>query len=289
MRLYLANPAETIRMVRALSGEMDHYIDNVDREQAHAMGRLTGQHSLWATAQEAALRTVGVIQFHAVNMPTWIGGFNKGLAEGRSVEDSARLADSIVRLSQGTGHSKDLSQIQQKKGLTAVALMFTSYLLVAYNLTAQAGGDLKRLKPGAIARLAFISAVPAVLDALLRGEEPDEDKDEDAATWWALKLAKYNLAMIPILGRATVQALEGRPVDTMVAEAVGDRLVRGMKSALKAAQDDEDFTAEDFEKVVTGAGTALGLPGTTQISRILRAYNEEDASIQDYLIGPKKR
>jgi len=199
---YLRNPARAERDVTRLSGEMRHRMANTDRELAHAMDRISRQseglpsksRQLFLDWNRASLKAIGGTQFYAVDIPTWIAGYNKGLYEGMTEADAVNYADSVLRTSQATGHEKDLSHLQRRKGFARVVTMFSSYTMLLYNLMRQTGRDARKVKnlPDVTSRMVWLVVVSALADAALRSEWPKEpDEPESWAKWFAVKNASY--------------------------------------------------------------------------------------------------
>lgn len=99
--------------------------------------------------------------------------------------------------------------------------MFSTYTMLAYNLEAQTLSDAKKVEnlEGSILRLGYLVVMPALLDALMRGQGPDEDDDEDAVTWGAMASAKYAASTIPIMG--SLLRGGGVPAENLVQSLIG--------------------------------------------------------------------
>lgn len=286
---YAANPTGTIREAINLSGEIRHRLRNTDREVSQALQKLAGKRGLLAQQQQAALMMVGGMQFYSVDVPTWTAGYNKGLAEGRSQDDAVAYADSVLRLSQGTGHAKDLSALQREPGLMRIVTMFSSYNFVLYNLQRDTlKGGAKELKnvPGAIARFGWIVTIPALLSALLRQQWPNDDDEQGPLQYAMLQTLAYSLGAIPIAGQyiqSQIQGYDGRlsPVESLGTD---------MKNAWNATGDYINGDVEALEVVrkdMRAAMIFLGVGGAMQIDRFMRALEDyDDASWYDFVVGP---
>jgi len=122
--------------------------------------------------------------------PVWFGAKEKALASGLDYETAIALADQAVIDSQGSGHIKDLAQVQRGSPIKKLFTNFMSYFQVTYNLTLD---SLKKAKvtgpvslatqvvrdPFAVGRLGvdllMLYTIPIVLtwyarEAFLKGE-----------------------------------------------------------------------------------------------------------------------
>ena len=113
------------------------------------------------------------------DVPTWLGAYEKAMANNESEKRSIALADQAVLDSQGGGQVKDLAQIQRGGPLMKLWTNFYSYFSVTYNLTAESFKRTEWTNPVSVGRLAadmfLLYTVPAVLgwvmrDMLIRGE-----------------------------------------------------------------------------------------------------------------------
>lgn len=290
---YLANPKEAIQNVIALSGEMRHRLGNSDRDMSQTLGTLSGKVSAFRVMQRASLKAIGAIQFGTVDMPTWLGAYNKALSQDKSEQEAVDYADAIVRTSQASGHTKDLAALQRQKGVSQLLTMFTTYTTLLYGLIGQTVGDGKRDPkkiPGAVSRLVWLLAVPAVADAFLRQEGPPDDDDEEAkAAWWGVKIGTYAAKSIPLVGQIAGSVAEGYNASlSPIENLLGSKIPAALKSAMKVAQENEDFEPTDARKIIDAVGLTIGMPGTTQVVRALKALEDDDAEIYDFLVTPKK-
>jgi hypothetical protein len=141
---YLANPKEAVANAVAISGEMRHRLGNSDRDLSQTLGNLTGKVSAFRVMQRASLKAIGGMQFYTVDMPTWVGAYNKALSQDKDEQAAVEYADAIVRTSQASGHTKDLAALQRQKGISQLLTMFTTYTTLLYGLIGQTVGDAKR-------------------------------------------------------------------------------------------------------------------------------------------------
>lgn len=149
--------------------------------------------------KENAFVPMGVIQY-GVDLPTWLGAYQKGLKDFNGSETKARdYADSVVRLSQGSGQNKDLSRIQRGNQYLKLFTMFYSYFNSLYNLTALRVADVNMNRDaGSVIRAAnsflLLYVIPSILTEIVAGRGPDDD--EEFLAWSAKQLAMYPMQTV---------------------------------------------------------------------------------------------
>jgi hypothetical protein len=82
--------------------------------------------------------------------------------------------------------------------------------------------------------------------------------------------------------------MEGYSYRASPLEAVPVNLKKAGDAVMKWMEDENDSNWETAQALVIGLGTAFGVGGTTQAGRLLEALDTEDATLQDYLIGPRE-
>lgn len=287
---YLGNFKESVALAKEMSGEMRHRLGNADREQAEALRNTAEGTSVYSLAQRASLKAIGGMQFYVVDMPTWIGAFNQGLSRDMSERQASDYADSIVRTSQGSGHLKDQAGLQRTKGLTQWLTMFSTYITLLYGLVGESIGSAvanpKRI-PAQVSKLAFLLLMPAVAEAVLRQDFPDDD-DDAALAKWALKSLVYGIKSTPVVGQLIASEIEGfRGSSISPVESLTQKVSQGAKAAAEIVAE-QDVELKNARKVFDAVGMAAGLPGTTQIVRMLKAIEQESDNPYDYFVTPKK-
>jgi len=73
----------------------------------------------------------------AVDIPTWLGGYEKAQSEGATEADAISMADQAVIDAQGGGQIKDLAQIQRGHPALKLFTNFISYFVTTWNLMAE--------------------------------------------------------------------------------------------------------------------------------------------------------
>lgn len=133
-----------------------------------------------------------------VDYPTWLGAYDKALADPVNSEERAiALADQAVLDAQGGGQTKDLAVIQRGGPLLKLFTNFYSYFNVLYNLTTEQ--TKKRVKAkeygGLLTDYTMLMIVPAVLSAVLRNVLKGEDDEDKYAKDIAGELVGYPFGM----------------------------------------------------------------------------------------------
>jgi hypothetical protein len=115
------------------------------------------------------------------DVPTWLGAYEKAIAEGQAEERAVALADQAVLDAQGGGQTKDLSEIQRGSPALKLFTNFYSFFNVAYNLgvekTKQKGRKPKQYPSLALDYLLLYS-IPAALASLLKAAITPGDEED---------------------------------------------------------------------------------------------------------------
>ena len=303
---YLKNPAQSIRMIKELSGEMRHRIYNTDRDVSYAMRQFersaAGQSMMkggYKEFQRFSMMAIAGIQVLMVDYPTWMGAYNKALAEGKAPGDAVNYADSIIRTSQTAGGLKDMSSAQMNETM-APFMMFYSFFNVLYNIERQIAGGLKEngIKdvPQAAARVFIVMALPTIIENIYKDKWPDEDEDEDGvisgwdyAKWTAMKTAYFGLSSVPLLRDIAGGAFTGFGYSLSPMDSLGDSVVRSIQSISKMIDEgDPEMTQSRVKAIVGTIGFGIGFP-VVQLNREVKTWlameEGEDVDWYDWLIG----
>lgn len=221
----------------------------------------------------AAFWGIGMIDVYLVAMPTWVGAYYKGIDEGMTIEQARAYGDKVVRESQSAGRAKDLAAIQDGPEAMRFATMFYSYFNVLYNkqresVHAARSGDWRR----AAVNVWWLMMVGPVASALLTGDVPGGEDDEETWYVWALRKIGFGMfASLPIIRDIAAKAereLSGKfageispPIYKAFAEI--ERPIGDIVSVSKGEEPSERW----LRNAITPAGYFLGLPtgqiGTT--------------------------
>lgn len=127
---------------------------------------------------------IGKLQLVA-DVPTWLGQYEKAMAENPDEARAIAMADQAVLDSQGGGQIKDLAQAQRGNEWQKLWTNFYSFFNVTYNQLAESIGETRLVGASRLPLLAvdvlLLTVVPATLGyflkAALRGKDlDDEDK-----------------------------------------------------------------------------------------------------------------
>lgn len=256
-----------------------------------------GQYAFWPIAKMQMM----------VDIPTWLGAYEKGLARFEGNEAQAiDYADEVLIQAQSSGLMKDLAgfergTLSEGTRLSPLVRLFTtfySYFNTKLNLAYEQTKKTNFRKPSDVARLAsdylLLFWVEAILGEMLLGRAPDEDDDEDPLVWGA-KLGLKNMAATIPLVREVSGLMDGFS-GVGATKGLGD-IAKGATSvynlANAATSEEEDV---DLIKAVQGLNSAAGvifkLP-SSQINQILRtidaANRGEEVAPIDYLIYRKQQ
>lgn len=227
-----------------------------------------------------------------VDVPTWLGAYEKALDTGVDDAKAVALADQAVLDSQGGGQIKDLAAIQRGSPLQKLFTAFYSYFSTTYNLTAERVGATNFKDPLSVGRLAvdtlLLYTVPAVLGVLLRSALRGDDDDEDLGKTLAREQLNYLLGTL-VGVRELSAAVSGAfgyqgPAGTRFFSSVAD-------FSKQVAQGEIDEAA--LRALNQTAGILFHYPAA-QVQRTVEGVTaltegEEDADLRALAFGPPKR
>jgi hypothetical protein len=260
LKAYMSDPSGMTEFVWSMSGEMKHRANQVDRDLRDNMNDLIGKTDMLSGARRFAFAGIGWMDRH-VAVSTWLGAYNKGLADGLTDTDAAASADRAVALTQGAGGVKDLAAIQRESEAFKLYTVFYSYFSVMYarqrNLARGVmDGDIG--VPEALAKSWWLMIFPAVAVDFLLGRWPDDDEDETWLGWATTKILTYPLASIPLVRDAAGALSSGFKFQS-------SPLGQMVDTVFKAGQNIKDLAAGDeptnvVRNSLNSLGYILGLP-----------------------------
>jgi hypothetical protein len=285
MRLALS--PDYVKGVMAVSGEMRYRVENTDRDLRAVLKTLQrkGEKTLFDRGTEFSMRSIALVQFHTVDVPTWIAAYNYSLEqEPTDIDRAVKYADRVVRLSQSSGSLKDLAAIQRKQGLIKAATMFYTFFSGLYAILRGVGKDFSanvRAKPvratmEAATRVFIVVTLQEMASALVRGKLPDwepEDEDEDGMLMFMAKSTVTGAISTVPLVRDLVEGLFSEyGYSGSAAGMFGDSLAKASKEIQKGMDPEQeaDWSAVDTLKplIIIGGVLTGKVPGV-QINRTL--------------------
>ena len=171
----------------ANSGELRTRLNNMDANIAEAMkGVATKQSKLQKIDENiynAAFWAIGKVDVFTAES-TWYAAYLQAINDfGYKHQDAVFYADRVMIESQGSGNLKDKPAMQRKNEWEKMFLMFYSPFSGMYGLWTSVIRDIRdgKERSAALADLAVAMCLPAFLEALVDGDQPDSD--DDLAEW----------------------------------------------------------------------------------------------------------
>ncbi len=268
---YLANPVRATREVNGKSDFMANRSRTRFREINELRNRVEQQTAAKRFMNENAFMLMMRMQ-QLVDVPTWLGAYEKAIAAGNTEDRSRALADQAVIDAQGGGQTKDLSAIERGGPAQKLFTVFYSFMNTALNL-----GVASKMSPKSRAKFAadmvMLYMVPAVLGVMLKNAlTPGDSGDEDEKLMQKLLAEQvgYLFGLI-VLGREVGEAaktalgLSDHPRDYS-----GPAGVRALSDAYQFSKQAGQGEFDDsFRKALVNlSGDLLGLP-SAQINRTI--------------------
>ncbi|MBI2749750.1 MAG: hypothetical protein HYX43_10545 [Burkholderiales bacterium] len=178
---WMKAPLDTVDDIYSKSEFMRLRGKTMQREINEIRNQVSGGKGAARTALEGTFFILIQKMQLVADVPTWLGMYEKAVADGSPEDRAIALADQAVIDSQGSGQIKDLAAIQRGSPLQKLFTNFYSFFNVAYNLgvekTKEKAGSPKQW-PSLVLDYLLLYSVPAVLAALLKHALKGEDDDE---------------------------------------------------------------------------------------------------------------
>ncbi|OHV24949.1 hypothetical protein EOS93_25160 [Rhizobium sp. RMa-01] len=257
------------------------------------------------------------LQYHLVDVPTWLGGYNQGLRKfGNDEAKAVAHADDIVKRAQSSGLFHDRSSFERgtlsrNTRQNDVVRLFTalgSYMFAKFNIAYERGAKARRnvidqgSTPAAFAKqgvslavdMAMLFMVDAVFVAAIKGQLPTGDDDDDG---WPLFLAKQTgfsvLGALPFIRDAgsVFQGFDGGGAyGSVVGDAAGG--IKSLAGVVESLFKGEEVKNSDIKAIVNATGLGTGLPAA-QVNRIvdagMRQVDGQEVSPFEYLLGKSSK
>jgi hypothetical protein len=260
-----AKMAKARAFVFERSPMMQTRMDSFDRDVRDQLRKLEGKDGKLDPVRRTAFYFTGLMDM-GVALPTWLGAYQKKLAETKGDEAAAiDYADQVVRTSQSAGGAKDLARIQGGSEYQRMFTMFYSFFSALYQLEKR---SIRRLTdsgaggmPRFVADQMFLWFVPAVLGELLAGRGPGDD--EEWGEWFkknALSFLTYPVNAV--VGLRDIVGAVGSKFGYQMTPVSGalETIVGVFNSIGTAADPDEDLGRSDLKNAVDTVGTWAALP-----------------------------
>ena len=274
---YVRAPSETAERVAELSDYMRTRMSNQQFEISKTIDELLLNPSKYEKLRDFAGKHGYFMQQGMQNMVdtmVWTGAFNQSAASGDSVKQSIRLADSAVRLTQGSFAPEDVSRFETGNAFVRAFTMFYSYFNMQANLLGTEFTKTVRefgVKKG-MGKLLYIYTfgfmIPAVLaEIIVQGAGGFEDGDDDEYDQYdAMSLffgsqARTMLAMVPIVGPSVMAGFNmwnKKPYDDRISTSAS---ISALESTVRAPNSVYEAIAEDksWKRAIKDTLTALGM------------------------------
>jgi len=269
----LQNPRQAFKDAVAKSGEMRHFLETGNRDIRDKLRELEGRNDHIANIQRTAAYAIGYANMMRA-LPVWWGAYKKAMAElpaskgfqGAELEKYAVYsADQAVRLTVGTAGAKDLNAVQSGSRGGDLMKLFTMFYTpgaILYSRLHDIGHEVGGTKdiPRALVRAFWVVPFAATMQALVKGEFPNKDKDETWGGWWLKHNAVYPFSAVPIARDIANTAVFGREssFSTPGTEAM-KKILEGADFA-KRAFEGEATTHEAIKKAHDAVNSFVGIP-----------------------------
>lgn len=271
--MYYASPIDSTKLIHDLSPMMEQRARARDTDTATMLANLRGKRGMRKQMIELSMHVHQLI-VPLAERALWIGRYRQALATGNDTAEAARLADKMIRQTQTTNYSRDLSAVESTPWLKP-AMMFAGPLIVINNRLQEAGmrGHLRGTVDSpmkAIATWVAATLGGSLIFELIMGRPPDdEDKDgeetiKDWIIWCARKIFLMPFQAIPFIRDAAGYIDDGHARPSPLVDAM-----KTMYDAAKVTAQNGDALAfgegeVDAEKqvkaTVKAAGVAAGIP-----------------------------
>lgn len=243
---------------------------------------------------------IQLMQFYAVDVPTWAGAYRARLEAGDSHETAAEYADLMVDRAQGGGFMGSRAAVSRGTlGRNARQLDFVrffstlgGYMITKYNrgvLEAKRGVQALRsdeparvryaMAGNAAINLALLYVVEAAMMATLWGALTDEDEPEDYAKFLLKETGMAMVGGLPLVRDFVGGAVNGYGSGGMY-QTVGEIPARILTQLMQGENDKAARSAFG-----SGVGAVTGLPTTATLRAIEGMVGDDDQTWADMFFG----
>jgi hypothetical protein len=222
---YMKSPKKMAENVSALSVFMNNRMSNEVDAMMGEIESILIDPSVYESAQAWTKRHTYFMQSAVDNVMgpiIWTGAFNQAIEEKYEHEDAVRIADSVVRQTQGSTLPEDVSRIETGPAYARILTQFYGYFNMQANLVGtelgkvtQEMGLRKGMGKGLFIFMMAVYAPALVAEAvaqLFKGGPGDEDKDGEWLDDWLMSLfvtgpMRNVTALVPFIGSAVNSAI----------------------------------------------------------------------------------
>lgn len=243
---------------------------------------------------------IQLMQFYAVDVPTWAGAYRARLEAGDTHEAATEYADLMVDRAQGGGFMGSRAAVSRGTlGRNARQLDFVrffstlgGYMITKYNrgvLEAKRGVQALRsdeparvryaMAGNAAINLALLYVVEAALMAVLWGALTDEDEPEDYAKFLLKETGMAMVGGLPLVRDFVGGAVNGYGSGGMY-QTVGEIPARILTQLMQGENDKAARSAFG-----SGVGAVTGLPTTATLRAIEGMVGDDDQTWADMFFG----
>ncbi|CAB4164965.1 hypothetical protein UFOVP824_14 [uncultured Caudovirales phage] len=266
----IKNPARAMREVSAKSEFMKNRSLTQFKELNEIRNRVQGQSKVDMSWRSGVYFLMMRMQ-KLVDVPTWIGAYEKALAEIPDESRAIAIADQTVIDTQGSGMLKDQSAVESGGGVKRMGTMFYSYMNTVFN-QAVVSAYTDESKGKMAANMLLLLVAPVVINRMIKdfltptGDDDSEDYWRNLPARLAMDEASY------LLGTMVVMREFGSALDSYgYSGPAGYRSITDIatfgKESYKAVVNQE-FDRGFRKAAVNVLGTQVGIP-SVQINRTL--------------------
>ena len=273
--LRLGGRARAQAWVEGKSVMMRSRIRTQFRELAEVQARITGNRgTLMDRLSHAAYLPITYVQSY-VDLPTWLGAYEKALYEGKSETEAIAEADRAVINTQGSGRLSDLSAYERGNAWQKLMTVFYTFFNAVLQNAIYAG--MVKNKLGAAKDMLILLALQPVLESFMRSGanelfglsgdgEDDDEKMKRFLKEAGLNAVEYNLGLF--VGLRELSYLTG---DFGYSGPAGLRKIgdtgKGVL-AVKRILSGEEVDDSEIRAIVSALGVWAGIP-VTPINRAI--------------------
>jgi hypothetical protein len=264
------NPARAMREVSAKSEFMKNRSLTQFKELNEIRNRVQGQSKVDMSWRSGVYFLIMRVQ-KLVDVPTWIGAYEKALAEMPDESRAIALADQVVIDTQGSGMLQDQSSVESGGGLKRMGTMFYSYMNTVFN-QAVVSAYTDESKGKMAANMLLLLVAPVVINRMIK-DFLTPTGDDDSEEYWRNLPARLAMDEVSyLLGTMVVLREFGSALDSYgYSGPAGYRSITDIatfgKEGYKAVVNQE-FDRGFRKAAVNVLGTQVGIP-SVQINRTI--------------------